>query len=225
MGSRRFLIAATTLFAAGPARADDTQLWTALAANGSIKEGGRLLLWFDGHARFRDDIERLGVSIIRPGVGWRLDDNGTALWAGYARVVSRSASSPDVNENRFWQQATYRLGAPLGFSLSGRTRMEQRLIEGADDAGWRVRQLVRFDRPIDNSPFTLIGWNETFYAFNDTDWGARSGYDQNRLFVGGGWAIQKNLRLEGGYLFNHIRRDAAPNANNHAVSLTLSAKL
>lgn len=85
--------------------------------------------------------------------------------------------------------------------------------------------MVRFDRPIDNSPFTLIGWNETFYAFNDTDWGARSGYDQNRLFVGGGWTIQKNLRLEGGYLFNHVRREAAPNSNNHAVSLTLSVKL
>lgn len=217
--------AAITLGGAGPAAADDAQLWTAVFANGPVKDESRLLLWFDGHARFRDDVGRLGVSIIRPGVGWRLDDKGTAIWAGYARVVSRSAAAPDVEENRFWQQATYQLGAPGGVSLSGRTRLEQRLIEGADDTGIRVRQLIRAEKPISDSKFAALGWNELFIAANDTDWGAASGYDQNRLFVGASWRPAGAVRLEAGYLMNHIRRQNAPDPVNHALALSLAFSL
>ena len=207
-----------------PALADDTQLWNAIALAGPVKDDSRLLLWFDGHARFRDDASDLGVTIIRPAVGWQITDN-VAGWAGYARVVSRRENAPDLKEHRIWQQATFGMGTLFGGSLSGRTRLEQRLVNLGDDTGWRFRQFVRYSRPFENPDYSAIIWNELFVGFNDTDWGARSGYDQNRTFIGAGWQASKSFRLEGGYMFNHINRDGAPNASNHVVSFMLAVTL
>lgn len=205
-------------------KADDNQLWAAFLLNGPVSDDNNFLVWFDGHARFRDDASDLGVSIIRPGVGWRMNDT-VSLWAGYARVISRSDTAPDVKENRIWQQATYNIGSVLGGSLAGRTRLEQRLLNTGDDTGWRARQFLRYSRPFANDDYSFIAWNELFIAFNDTDWGARSGYDQSRTFVGAGWQMRDNLRFEGGYMLNHINRSNGPNATNHVLSISLVAAL
>ena len=65
---------------------DDTQLWSAIAMTSPAAKDSKMMLWFDGHARFADDAGRLGVSIIRPGIGYRFNKRAT-LWLGYARVT------------------------------------------------------------------------------------------------------------------------------------------
>ncbi len=222
--SQLFLAAALSLAPLHPAAADDFQLWTAVAANGPVEEDGRLLVWFDGHARFRDDAGDLGVSILRPGLGWRVNRD-LSLWAGYARVVSRQENAADVEENRLWQQATYNVGELLGGSVSGRSRLEQRFINGGGDTGWRVRQLLRYSRPLTGTQLSAVAWNETFIALNDTDWGAASGYDQSRNFVGVNYKATDHLGVESGYMLNHIRRENAADAVNHVLSVSLSLSL
>lgn len=165
-----------------PAHAQDTQLWTGLSVNGPAEEDSRFLLWFDGHARYSDDISRLGVSIIRPGVGYKVNDR-LSLWAGYAWVVSRADGRDNITDNRFWQQATYKIAGGEWGSLSGRTRLEQRFLNTGSDTGWRVRQMIRYTKPLTDQ-LSATAWNETFIALNDTNFGARSGYDQNRSFAG-----------------------------------------
>jgi len=203
--------------------ASDTQLWNAIAISGPVNDDSKLLLWFDGHARSRDNISDLGVSIIRPALGWRVSSK-LSLWAGYASVVARRENAPNLRENRIWQQATFPLGQFMGGSLSGRTRLEQRFADRGDDTGWRIRQFVRYARPFENTDYSFIAWNELFVGFNDTDWGARGGYDQNRTFIGGGWQVAKNIRLEGGYLLNNINRDG-PSVTNHVISFGIFAAL
>ncbi|MEL7015965.1 MAG: DUF2490 domain-containing protein [Pseudomonadota bacterium] len=206
----------TAVFISAPARAQDTQLWTALFANGQPNDDSRLLLWFDGHARYINDVDRLGVSIIRPGVGTKINSS-LSLWAGYAWVVSRAADRPSITEHRLWQQATYTALEGKWGRLSGRTRLEQRFLETGDDTGWRVRQFFRWAKPV--SPrWTLTAWNETFIALNDTDFGAEGGYDQNRFFAGARWRATSRLSLEGGYLLNHLNR--AVDETNHNISLS-----
>lgn len=218
------LAAALALAPLDLAKADDFQLWTAFSANGPLEEDGRLLVWFDGHARFRDDAGDLGVSILRPGLGWRIDD-GLSLWAGYARVISRQEAAADVTENRLWQQATYKIGHALGGSFTGRTRIEQRFIQGGSDTGWRVRQSLRYSRPFKGTPYSAVLSNETFIALNDTNWGAASGYDQSRNFAGINYRATDHLAIEAGYMLNHINRENAPDALNHVLSVSLSLAL
>lgn len=206
------------------AGASDTQLWGAVAINGPVSDDSKLLLWFDGHARSRDNVSDLGVSIIRPALGWKVSSK-LSLWAGYASVVARRENGPNLRESRIWQQATYPIGEFLGGRLSGRTRLEQRFADLGDNTGWRIRQFVRFARPFEDTKYSFIAWNELFVDLNDVDWGPRAGYGQNRTFVGAGWQVAKNLRFEGGYLLNHINTAEPSNTTNHVFSFGLFAAL
>ncbi len=224
-GKRLCILAAAACLATGQACAQsDGQLWTALFANGPASEGGRFLLWFDGHARFRDDASDLGVTILRPGVGWKFSD-GLSLWAGYARVVARRETGPAFEEHRLWQQATYPLLDAFGGRIVGRTRLEQRFPDAGGETGWRLRQFARFDRRFEGTPVSAIAWNETFIGFNETGWGAVDGYDQSRSFAGIGLHANRRLRFEGGYMFNHVRRENAADARNHVALFAISLSL
>ena len=132
-----------------PSRADDTQVWSAVAMTAPAATDSKLMLWCDGHARFSDDAGRLGVSIIRPGMGYRVSDKLT-LWLGYARVTQHPGE--DIDEDRIWQQATYPLGELFGGSLSGRTRLEQRFRDSDNDTGIRLRQFFRWSHKLGDTP-------------------------------------------------------------------------
>lgn len=219
-------LVAFVLFAVGaalPARASDTEYWNALAISGPARENSRLLLWFDGHARIADGADELSTGIVRPGLGYKANDD-LSLWAGYAFVTSRNAAGDLVDEHRTWQQATYPIASAFGGALSGRTRLEQRFRENADETGHRIRQFIRWSAPIDG-PLSLVFWNETFIGFNRTNGGNASGYQQNRGFAGLGYAPASRLRVEAGYLNNHLKVDNAPDRMNHNFSLTMFVRL
>lgn len=208
-----------TLLPAVNAIAGDEQTWLALATTESIAQDSKWLYWFDGHARSRDDANGLGVSIIRPGIGYRISSKLT-LWAGYGRIVARR-DGPDAQENRVWQQATYPITQVLGGKLSGRTRLEQRRIEGADNTGHRIRQFFRWSRPIGGSNWSWLIANETFIGFNETDFGQQSGYQQNRAFAGLALQVAEGKRLEVTYLNNHLDGGRGSDSTNNNISLAL----
>lgn len=207
------------------AHADDTQGWLALSINGPASRDSRLLVWFDAHARYRNDAQDLDVTILRPGVGWRVGKS-LDLWVGYARVDTQRPG-PDLEEDRAWQQATYPVAEWFGGRLTGRTRLEQRFRATGSDTGWRVRQFFRYARPLEaDRRFGLLLSNETFLTFNDTDWGQRSGFDQNRALVGGYFQPHPRLRLEAGYMNQYIRGPgAAPDRTNDVLSLAFAMPL
>lgn len=214
-------VAAATAASISTAMAEidhDAQAWVAAFANGPVSSDGRFLVWFDAHARFDDDISGLGTSIIRPGIGWRVNDK-LSVWAGYGRIVGRRDGRPNTEEDRIWQQATYPVGKPFGGSLSGRTRLEQRFLNTGDETGWRLRQFMRFAKPIGDTPFSFVLGNETFIALNDTDFGARGGFDQTRTFIGGAHQVTDNVRFELGYLNVFLNRpEGVDDGLAHAVA-------
>lgn len=210
---------AVLLTPAAHAQTSDNQVWTSVSITGPVSDTSRFLVWFDGHARFSDDAGGLGVSILRPGIGWKASDS-VSLWGGYARVTS-DAGDGDLEEDRLWQQATYSLPDFLSGQVSGRTRLEQRWLETSDDTGWRLRQSFRWSRGLNGSPLSLAVWNETFFAFNDADWGQQAGYDQNRAFAGMTFRMTERSQLEFGYLNNHVQRNG-PDASNHNLVVSFS---
>lgn len=220
IGTACWLALVTVAASAGSVAAQD-QVWSAVAASGPVSPGGRTLVWFDGHARFREGGENLDTTILRPGIGYRLN-NRLDFWVGYAEVTNRRAG-PDIKEHRFWQQATYPVGRLAGGTLSGRTRLEQRAREGGDETGWRLRQFIRWSRPVTGTPVATVISNETFMAVNDTDWGQRDGFDQNRAFIGLAWQATAKIRVEGGYLNQHLDGGPGPDTTNDNLSLALFA--
>lgn len=210
---------------AGPAAAEeDKQAWGAAVASGTVK--GDLFVWMEGQFRSTDDIGGGSQVIVRPGIGARIGRDAHAI-AGYAYVRTRSASGALTQEHRPWQQIQFAAvrhadGTPMVIS---RTRLEQRMIEGRADTGWRLRQFVRVQAPIArDGAIQAIVWSEGFFNLNSTGWGARDGIDQWRNFVGIGLPVTGRIRVEPGYLNQHVFR-AGEDRTNHVLSATLSVRL
>ena len=104
-----------------------------------------------------------------------------------------------------------------------RTRLEQRFRDGGDDTGWRLRQFFKFTYPLPNKPsVSLVGYDEMFFALNNTDWGAKSGFDRNRLFLGAAWVLGKKGRwAEIGYLNQYVNKASGRNLMEHILSVSV----
>ena len=203
---------------------DDAGQWTAVLAQGDFDQLGwqteRLKWWFDGHYRLFDDANGFGQSIVRPGIGWTLNERST-VWAGYGWIRTSPLAGAEFDEHRIWQQWTW--SKTFGpWRLAHRPRFEQRLLETGDDVGLRFRQFVRATHNLPSMPrMTLVCWDEIFYNLNNTDWGASSGFDQNRIFAGVGYKSSPDCRwrVEVGYLHQVNEVPAARDRSNHILAV------
>lgn len=219
------MAALATLFVAQPALAeDDAQGWAAVTASGAVR--GDLFVWLEGQARFTDDLGGGTQFLLRPAIGARIARDAHVV-AGYAYVRTDPRGGAPTNEHRPWQQVQFaplRLadGTPL---LISRTRMEQRMVEGRDGTVWRLRQFVRLQVPIGRpGGLQAVATTEGFFNLNSTRWGVRDGVDQWRTFVGIGFPVLPNARLEPGYLNQRVVRPGDDGVN-HVLSATLLFRL
>lgn len=203
---------------------DDLGLWNALFAQGKFEDLGwecdRLKWWFDGHLRLLNDTDGFNQSIVRPGIGWTLDEQST-VWAGYGWIHTKAFSGLEIDEHRIWQQWTWSKGSEV-WKFGLRSRFEQRFVDLGDDAGLRFRQFFRAQHNLPAVPkITLVCWNELFYNLNDTDWGAQSGFNQNRVFAGVGYIPSPNCRwrVEVGYLNQVIDLPVINDRSHHILSI------
>ncbi|WP_315764201.1 DUF2490 domain-containing protein [Sphingomonas sp. Y38-1Y] len=217
----RSLLLIAAALAATPAMAeDDVQGWGAFTANGAVK--GDLFVWAEGQVRLTDDFGGGVQTLIRPAIGARVARDAHAV-IGYAFVRTDPELGTATTEHRVWQQVQFvglrtGSGAPLVIS---RTRLEQRMIEGREDTGWRLRQFVRLQAPIaDEGRVQAVAYTEGFFNLNDTAWGSRSGVDQWRNFVGVGLPLAPKLRIEPGYLNQTVFR-AGENRSNHIANVAV----
>jgi hypothetical protein len=222
---RRLLACLTASFAlfsnpASAATSEDEQFWLNLTAMGSVK--GKLVYFAEIQPRVGDGMSRVDQSLFRGALGWKLSPTMT-LYQGYAHVVTPIEGGRDINEERSFQQLSWVLGKPWGGELSSRTRLEQRWRSNGDDMGWRVREMLRYEKPLrpGSDAVNALVYAEGFAALNDTDWGARSGFDQLRSFVGAEVGLPGASTLEVGYLNQVINQRAGNTRVNHVASVTL----
>jgi hypothetical protein len=201
---------------------DRYQTWLALFAHGPLYQ--ELWLWVDVQPRFFEGFEP-AAALVRPGLSWHAM---APLWlsAGYAWTPSwRQPPEPRswgqllfTDEHRIWEQALLVLThEPSGIAGQIRVRAEQRFRSG--DVGFRLRVFLRLSVPLvqDRSLYFVL-WDEFFTPLNDTNWGQRAGFDQNRVFVGLGWqAVPGMLRLEFGAASQWIVREGRDTANTIAA--------
>ena len=175
--------------------------------------------WLDVQGRWREENRSLDAVLVRPGLGWAVTER-IAFFAGYAWITTDRADRSSFDEHRAWQQLLWRLPVE-GFSLQSRTRLEQRVIDR--ELGWRLREFVKATLPLtEDRRLFLSGYDELFIDLDDTDWGQRAGFRQNRAFAGLGWRLdeKRGVTLEGGYLNQWISRRGRDRVN-HILSLNL----
>ncbi len=198
----------------------DEQVWINLTAMGSIKDD--LIYFAEIQPRVGDGVSRIDQSIFRGALGWKLSPD-VSLYQGYAHVVVPIEGGKDVNEERSFQQLSWTLGKPWDGDLSSRTRLEQRWRSDGDDMGWRLREMLRYEKPLkaNSDAVNALVYAEGFLALNDTDWGARGGFDQLRSFAGAEFGLPGKSTIEVGYLNQVINQRAGNTRVNHVASLTL----
>ena len=216
-------LALSALLLAAPATAQDVQSWNSVIAQGPID--GKLLLWAEAQGRLDQDVSRFSVGIGRLGLGVRLKHD-VDLMVGYHFQHNELGGGRTRDEHRAWQQVQ----APLirqanGLTLITRWRLEQRMIEGADVTGWRLRMQWRLVQPLHGRGTAgPLLQSETFVSLNDTDWGAQAGLDSQRTLVGWLQPLSPRLKLEAGYMHVLLNRPGR-NPGNNIISLTLNRQL
>ena len=154
------------------------------------------------------DLEQL---LLRTGVGYNLSENNHNLLLGYGYILSQNyvadtQEKTDVNEHRIFQQFTskQKIGS---VSLSHRYRFEQRFVKA--DFKLRLRYFLAFKIPLAKtetlpSKVYLSAYNEVFLNTESAV------FDRNRVYGGFGYQLNKNVRIEAGYmnqLFEKSSRD------------------
>lgn len=215
-------MAAGLLVPQGPARGDTSErgAWLSAVFTGRFDAGdpaNRWRWWLDGQYRFQDSATNVRTLLARPALGYVVRP-GLSLWAGYGWFGTEADGVGRVDENRLWQDILWRPPIDGPSRLLLRTRFEQRWLDTGDDAGWRFRQMLRVELPVAmDGRLALVGANEVLIAMNDTDWGERSGLDQNRLFLGLGYEFGTRTFVEISYLNLYIDRPLIEDVVNHLL--------
>ena len=199
---------------------EDGRLWFNLNAIGKLP--AQSWQWYaELQPRWREEGSHMDQLLIRPAVFYQINRQ-TSLWLGYAHVMTYPDGKKSFDENRTWQQLLHNFEPMGSISLQSRTRFEQRFIENSDETGYKIRQMIRLTIPSQLSPkLQWVVYDEYFMNLNDTDFGARQGFDQNRAFLGVNWAFAPTFKLEVGYLNQYVNTQSN-DLSNHVLSGTIN---
>lgn len=182
----------------------DVQTWLNLTAIRPFSSSEpRLKYWMEAQERIGQNNRRLTQFLWRPGLGYAVNDN-TSLWFGYAWVyTTKPMVCQSFGENRLWQQILWYKEHPY-WNILSRTRLDQRFPHHPAHSNIRLRELVKITLPFtESSPAGLIIYDEVFFHLRAYK---ASFYDQNRIFIGLGYAFGPHLSAEMGYLNQNIKR-------------------
>ncbi|MEP3837551.1 MAG: DUF2490 domain-containing protein [Algibacter sp.] len=144
------------------------------------------------------DLEQL---LLRTGLGYTFNDNKNNVLLGYGYILSENYINDtdekiSVNEHRIFQQFTSKQSVG-SVKLNHRYRFEQRFVE--DDFKMRFRYFLGI-----NIPFCAKADNPSklyFSAYNEIFLNTKSSvFDRNRVYGGLGYNLNKNIRIEAGYM-------------------------
>ncbi|MEQ8205883.1 MAG: DUF2490 domain-containing protein [Woeseia sp.] len=222
------LIAALAIATSTPAVAADEANGVRIifAASNNIRRNGTPTRWRYGVDAPLGHYERgSGTDFygLRPSLGYDLKSNMT-VWAGFGYFVSEPKGGSRRHERRWWQQFNWTAKHWDWGTLVLRTRLEERDFENTRDVGVRFRQQLLLAMPLPSKTATLIASVEHHSNLRDTDWGASSGFEQFRSYLGLRLPVHNKLMIEVGYMNQLIDRHSE-DAMNHIAMLQFRAKL
>lgn len=198
---------------------EDGRAWINLQANGPT--GIDKLRWYvEVQPRLREELKERDQFFFRPAMYYAIAPK-TSVWLGYVYARTYASNPVTESEHRYWQQLLHEFEPINGVRVRSMTRFEQRNFEAASDTGYKLRQRLTLNFPIENYPnLSTLLFDEYHLNLNETDYGARSGFDQNRLFAGMAWKASNQTLVEFGYLNQYVNR-RNEDAMNHVLAATV----
>lgn len=214
------LMANTSVFASPNS---DFQSW--IPVNINAKLGDQLRGFLEFQPRVGNDMSHLTAMMIRPAIGWAINDKAT-LWTGY--LMSADSISPDSDtyliENRAFQGFTWKDTAnDKQFIWEVRNRLEERFLPRNTDPSIRWRTRLRVEQLIPGGAhWSVIASEEIFFNLNNNANNAQlqTGTQQNRLYLGVGYRFAPEFQVESGYLYQHVWKSSPVTDQNNNVWMT-----
>lgn len=199
---------------------DDLQTWQMLTMRANV--GKRFQLYVEGQSRLKENSSKLDRILLRPALGYQLTPT-FSIWQGYAFTPG---FNPNASEHRLFQQVLWEKSYDK-VQLSNRFRFEERFIEQTSDVSLRARNLLRVSRRLgQQKKWSVVVYDECFWNVNNLSVGPKSGFDQNRIFLGLNRRLSKQTNLEAGYMLNLLNRQAPQlDRLNHILLLTLNIRI
>ena len=151
------------------------------------------------------DLEQL---LLRGGLTYKPKNANIKFTLGYGNITTGNYGDEESNtyENRIYQEALINNKVGNRFFLKHRFRYEQRFVEN-QDFRTRYRYNLFLNIPlnnpeIDKKTIYLALYNELFIN-GQRDIGSEKRveiFDRNRLYLGMGYVIKKNLKLQLGFM-------------------------
>lgn len=162
----------------------------------------------DYQFRFWDAGSDLEQILLRTGLTYRPDNANILFTLGFANITTGTFGESDAtfNENRIYQEALFPQKIGTRFLLTHRFRFEQRWV---DDQKLRTRYRYNIfvnvplnDTELRKKTIYLATYNEIFInGQRDIGNGNRVQYfDRNRTYLGLGFGLRNNLRLQLGWM-------------------------
>ena len=155
------------------------------------------------------DLEQL---LLRVGLGYTFNESKNNVLLGYGYILSENyldnnTEKVSVNEQRIFQQFTSKQKIGI-VSLNHRYRFEQRFVQS--DFKMRLRYFLGLNIPLtkkENNKLYFSAYNEIFLNTEPAV------FDRNRLYGGIGYRINKNIRLEAGYMNQFFEKNSSDQIN------------
>jgi hypothetical protein len=195
----------------------DSQLWTQF--NFNVRKNN-FRFFGEIQPRWGTNYGRTSQFIFRTAAGYNVTKE-FSIWLGYGWTPS---FTPEFNnEDRWFQQFLWE-DSYHSFKMVNRFRIEERSISGAEGVPVRLRHLLKFTMPFPkHSLWSAIFSNELFWNWNSVRNGPEAGFDQDRIFLGFGYKVSKDVGMELGYLADLIDSPGGrPNRRLDVLMLTMN---
>ena len=146
-------------------------------------------------------LEQRNQLLIRAGVGYNLKDQNHNLLLGFAHIATDSYDAINnyketKKESRIYQQYLYKHKFN-DIYINHRVRLEERFFP--NEFGIRGRYFISMQKPfkgkaISRNSSYFSTYNELFVDIKNTQ------FDRNRFYVGLGYGITEQIRMETGYM-------------------------
>jgi hypothetical protein len=129
-------------------------------------------------------------------------------------VKPSDESLPPIKEFRWAARLDHETKGKY-FNYINRYNLEYRrrdLLNNNDyQPNWRVRYMVRFEKPVNNllpKPITFILYDEAFIQFGKAVRNNPNVFDQNRLYGGFSYEVLRNVKTTVGYIYGYQERNS-----------------
>ena len=204
-------------------------VWGSITLKGDFKalspKADKFQWFIMNQTRTRDDSAkgtRLTENLLFSQLGYKFNEHAS-LWLGYLHGWGDPLNKPSFQENRAYQDFIWKQNFG-DLKLFSRTRMDERFLQGSNEAGYRARQLLQLRHPL---PFmdglsAYIGDEVLFYLTKNVF--GKQGFSENRIFSGLSQQITHKIRLDLGYMGQYIDTKSGDKLFTHNLQVNMDYK-